>query len=79
MRALREPDAFPLDASELARVLKLDDPSDLERRSSAWRPWRSYALMYLWVDSNVLHTPRNGSALRGRRDKIVNNQFALGR
>jgi 3-methyladenine DNA glycosylase/8-oxoguanine DNA glycosylase len=36
MRALGEPDAFPY--GDVA----------LERRAEAWRPWRSYATMYLW-------------------------------
>jgi 3-methyladenine DNA glycosylase/8-oxoguanine DNA glycosylase len=36
MRALGEPDAFPY------------ADSALEQRAEAWRPWRSYATMYLW-------------------------------
>jgi len=36
MRALGEPDAFPY------------ADSALEKRAEAWRPWRSYATMYLW-------------------------------
>ena len=48
MRALREPDAFPSADRSLVRVLGLASSSELERRSLAWSPWRSYAAMYLW-------------------------------
>jgi AraC family transcriptional regulator, regulatory protein of adaptative response / DNA-3-methyladenine glycosylase II len=47
MRALREPDAFPLAGGDVARTLALEDPSHLELRSRAWRPWRAYAAAYL--------------------------------
>lgn len=43
MRALGEPDAFPY--GDVA----------LERRAEAWRPWRSYATMYLWTGSPAPH------------------------
>ncbi|HTV96534.1 MAG TPA: AlkA N-terminal domain-containing protein [Steroidobacteraceae bacterium] len=46
MRALREPDAFPLSASAVAGVLDID-PADVARRSGGWRPWRAYASVYL--------------------------------
>ena len=39
MRALGEPDAFPLDESEI------------QGQSERWRPWRAYAAMLLWRDS----------------------------
>jgi AraC family transcriptional regulator of adaptative response / DNA-3-methyladenine glycosylase II len=48
MRALREPDAFPASDLGLLRALDLKNPRDLERRAEAWRPWRAYAVMYLW-------------------------------
>lgn len=48
MRALREPDAFPVGDLGLLHALNLKSPKDLERRSEAWRPWRAYAAMYLW-------------------------------
>jgi AraC family transcriptional regulator of adaptative response / DNA-3-methyladenine glycosylase II len=53
MRALREPDAFP--ASDLVIRQELSDGADaLAERAvigmaEAWRPWRSYAAMYLWM------------------------------
>ncbi|HEU5334110.1 MAG TPA: AlkA N-terminal domain-containing protein [Actinocrinis sp.] len=53
MRALGDPDAFP--ASDLgvkiaARELGLPTtPAALTARAAAWRPWRSYAVQYLWA------------------------------
>lgn len=48
MRALRSPDAFPKDDMVLRKRLGDCTPGDAERRSHAWRPWRSYATMHLW-------------------------------
>ena len=48
MRALGEPDAFPVGDVALLSALKLTNHAELERRSAAWRPWRAYATMYLW-------------------------------
>ncbi len=48
MRALGEPDAFPSDDTGLRRALGLKTSRELERRAEAWRPWQSYAAMYLW-------------------------------
>jgi AraC family transcriptional regulator of adaptative response / DNA-3-methyladenine glycosylase II len=47
MRALREPDAFPVGDSRLIGSLGLKSFSEIERRAESWRPWRSYASMYL--------------------------------
>jgi AraC family transcriptional regulator of adaptative response / DNA-3-methyladenine glycosylase II len=53
MRALGDPDAFP--ATDLgvrtgARQAGLPDAApELTGRASAWRPWRSYAVQYLWA------------------------------
>jgi AraC family transcriptional regulator, regulatory protein of adaptative response / DNA-3-methyladenine glycosylase II len=46
MRALREPDAFPLEPGTAARLLNLET-SEVQRRLSALRPWRAYAAAYL--------------------------------
>ena len=48
MRALGEPDAFPLGDAALLSALRLTNAAELERRAEAWRPWRAYAAMYLW-------------------------------
>lgn len=48
MRALGEPDAFPSADLALLRASALPTYRELERHSQSWRPWRSYAAMYLW-------------------------------
>jgi len=48
MRALREPDAFPCGDVALLRTLGLTSTRQLQQRAEAWRPWRAYAVMYLW-------------------------------
>jgi AraC family transcriptional regulator of adaptative response / DNA-3-methyladenine glycosylase II len=53
MRALGDPDAFP--ASDLgvragAQASGLPAaPAALIARAAAWRPWRAYAVQYLWA------------------------------
>jgi AraC family transcriptional regulator, regulatory protein of adaptative response / DNA-3-methyladenine glycosylase II len=55
MRALREPDAFPASDLGLLRAMATPsgrpDPAKLERKAEAWRPWRAYAAMRLWIQS----------------------------
>jgi AraC family transcriptional regulator, regulatory protein of adaptative response / DNA-3-methyladenine glycosylase II len=53
MRALGEPDAFPSGDLGLLRALGLNSACKLEKRAEAWRPWRSYAAMYLWTTTSV--------------------------
>ncbi len=52
MRALGDPDAFlagDLGVRLAARRLGLaTNPAGLTARSERWRPWRSYAVQYLW-------------------------------
>ncbi|CAN5657947.1 AlkA N-terminal domain-containing protein [soil metagenome] len=52
MRALGDPDAFlPTDAGvhrALERLGVASDPASAERHAQRWRPWRSYAVQYLW-------------------------------
>jgi AraC family transcriptional regulator of adaptative response / DNA-3-methyladenine glycosylase II len=52
MRALGEPDAFPAGdlvlRKELAAGGKLPTERELRDRSEVWRPWRAYAVLYLW-------------------------------
>jgi AraC family transcriptional regulator of adaptative response / DNA-3-methyladenine glycosylase II len=55
MRAGGEPDAFPSGDLALRRAAERRDKSlhteaALKKRAEAWRPWRSYATMYLWTD-----------------------------
>ncbi|MDA8092907.1 MAG: helix-turn-helix domain-containing protein [Betaproteobacteria bacterium] len=53
MRALREPDAFPATDLGLLRALEDADgrptPAQLAGRAEAWRPWRAYGAMRLWM------------------------------
>ncbi len=53
MRGLGDPDAFvsnDLGVRAAARDLGLPaTPAALARQAAAWRPWRSYAVQYLWA------------------------------
>jgi AraC family transcriptional regulator of adaptative response / DNA-3-methyladenine glycosylase II len=69
MRALAEPDAFPAADLGLRRALVKRDgtpPSAAEMlaRAEHWRPWRSYATLYLWTVGD--EAPARGRARRGR-------------
>ncbi|MEQ8148131.1 AlkA N-terminal domain-containing protein [Streptomyces sp. OP7] len=60
MRALGDPDAFlptDLGVRRAARDLGLPaTPSALTARAAAWRPWRAYAVQYLWAtDSHPIN------------------------
>jgi AraC family transcriptional regulator, regulatory protein of adaptative response / DNA-3-methyladenine glycosylase II len=56
MRALGEPDAFPLEGALISRL----GPGEIQTSERAlsmaegWRPWRAYAAMHLWADSAAL-------------------------
>jgi AraC family transcriptional regulator of adaptative response / DNA-3-methyladenine glycosylase II len=53
MRALGDPDAFPLTdmgVRRAARALGIaTNDRELAARSERWRPWRAYATQYLWA------------------------------
>ena len=48
MRALGDPDAFPASDLGLLKAAGLSSEKRLAEIAEAWRPWRSYAAMYLW-------------------------------
>ena len=48
MRALRWPDAFPKEDIAVRNNLGGVTAKEAEALSQPWRPWRSYAVMYLW-------------------------------
>jgi AraC family transcriptional regulator of adaptative response / DNA-3-methyladenine glycosylase II len=48
MRVSRDPDAFVPGDLGVRRALAGVRVIDAEARSQAWRPWRAYAVMYLW-------------------------------
>jgi AraC family transcriptional regulator of adaptative response / DNA-3-methyladenine glycosylase II len=52
MRALHWPDAFPASDLVLRRAAGNLTTAQLTRLAEAWRPWRSYAAMYLWNRSS---------------------------
>ncbi len=53
MRGLGEPDAFPDGDLGLLRAIEAGGarsaPAALRARSEAWRPWRAYAALHLWM------------------------------
>ncbi|MFH8988372.1 AlkA N-terminal domain-containing protein [Streptomyces sp. NPDC017940] len=63
MRALGDPDAFlpsDLGIRRAAQALGLPHtPAALTARATAWRPWRAYAVQYLWAtdDHAINHLP----------------------
>jgi 3-methyladenine DNA glycosylase/8-oxoguanine DNA glycosylase len=48
MRAFGDPDAFPTADLGLLKAAGTLSPRKLDEIAEAWRPWRSYAAMYLW-------------------------------
>jgi AraC family transcriptional regulator of adaptative response / DNA-3-methyladenine glycosylase II len=67
MRALGDPDAFPvadLGVRRAAEALGLPaSPGALSDRAERWRPWRAYAVQYLW--SATPHAINNWPPLEG--------------
>jgi AraC family transcriptional regulator of adaptative response / DNA-3-methyladenine glycosylase II len=57
MRALRWPDAFPAADLGLLKATGLKSPRELSRVAESWRPWRSYAALYLWNDPHPFPEP----------------------
>lgn len=53
MRALGDPDAFPVTDLGLRHAFEQQgeesSPKSMERRAEAWRPWRAYAAHHLWA------------------------------
>jgi AraC family transcriptional regulator of adaptative response / DNA-3-methyladenine glycosylase II len=53
MRALRESDAFLADDVAVQRALAVDGrrprARELLARAEAWRPWRAYGVLHLWM------------------------------
>ncbi|HTD58007.1 MAG TPA: DNA-3-methyladenine glycosylase 2 family protein [Solirubrobacteraceae bacterium] len=79
MRALGDPDAFPaadLGVRRAAEALGLPaSPVALTARAERWRPWRAYAVQYLWsaVEHPINHwpVPKSGNgALNLARAKV---------
>ena len=68
MRALGDPDAFPLGDLGLRRAAAAAQlpsaPAGLMARAEPWRPWRAYATQYLWaaLDHSINHFPLTSGA-----------------
>jgi len=68
MRSLGDPDAFiaaDLGIKLAAKKLGMPDtPRALTDRSHLWRPWRSYAVQYLWATGEhpINHMPDQEAA-----------------
>ncbi len=79
MRALGEPDAFPVGDIALVRALELADARQLEARAEVWRPWRAYAAMYLWSGSGrkEVRTGRAQPPAKKRRSR-AQKELVLG-
>lgn len=66
MRALGDPDAFPVSDMGVrkgaASIGLPGTPARLAARGERWRPWRSYAVQYLWAtqDHPINHWPPRG-------------------
>ncbi|MGH1555183.1 hypothetical protein ACRAWF_34895 [Streptomyces sp. L7] len=56
MRALGDPDAFlpdrPRNPARRPELGLPSTPAALTARAAAWRPWRAYAVQYLWATDN---------------------------
>jgi AraC family transcriptional regulator, regulatory protein of adaptative response / DNA-3-methyladenine glycosylase II len=61
MRALRWPDAFPAGDLGLLKAAGVASPRQLRDTAEAWRPWRSYAAMYLWTTGASSPSPSETS------------------
>ena len=67
MRALRQPDAFPVNDLVLLRTAGGGSPltaAALRKRAEQWRPWRAYAALYLWRAAADLARERAAGATR---------------
>jgi AraC family transcriptional regulator of adaptative response / DNA-3-methyladenine glycosylase II len=82
MRALGDPDAF-VDSDLIVRRAAGLGRRALVSRSDAWRPWRAYAVMHLWMGaSDVQHPaahdirqPARPAAARLRRPGVARAAF----
>jgi AraC family transcriptional regulator of adaptative response / DNA-3-methyladenine glycosylase II len=68
MRALGDPDAFPVGDLGVRRAALAAGlpkaPGHLAKRAERWRPWRAYATQYLWatLDHPINYLPKRSTA-----------------
>jgi len=65
MRALHTPDAFPAADLHVRKALG-GTPRDAEARAEIWRPFRSYAVMYLWSTLGGTDADNDDDAISAR-------------
>ena len=67
LRALGDPDAFPIGDLALRRMISADGKvltaRELEARAEAWRPWRGYAVLHLWTAADSARPHRASTGL----------------
>jgi AraC family transcriptional regulator of adaptative response / DNA-3-methyladenine glycosylase II len=88
MRALRQPDAFPVNDLVLLRTAGRGSPltaAALSKRAEQWRPWRAYAALYLWRAAADMSRERAAGAAasasgqrRAARPALVPGRIAAG-
>jgi AraC family transcriptional regulator of adaptative response / DNA-3-methyladenine glycosylase II len=73
MRALRQPDAFPASDLGLLRALATAEgrpsPAALLEVAEAWRPWRAYAVLHLWMSETPKSAPAPTKSFPSPRTK----------
>ena len=64
MRALKEPDAFPEGDLGIRKALGTGGnpvtPAEAKARAEAWRPWRAYGAIHLWLGTGSGDMPAKG-------------------
>ena len=53
MRALSWPDALPVTDTALQRAAGVSSSDTLHAHAEDWRPWRTYAALHLWLESEA--------------------------
>ena len=80
LRALGQPDAFPVNDLVLLRAAGDGRPltvSSLRDRAERWRPWRAYAAIYLWRSAaDADEPPRATASLARARAQVAALQNA---
>jgi AraC family transcriptional regulator of adaptative response / DNA-3-methyladenine glycosylase II len=69
MRAFGETDALPASDIGLRRALargRALAPREVSRLAEAWRPWRAYAVMLLWLGTGAAGAPAAGPGTPAR-------------
>ncbi len=79
MRALGDPDAFPASDLGLLRSSSMQSEYELARRAEAWRPWRSYAAMYLWQGTAETYSKEYDERSEAERTPTLARSAAIAR